>query len=92
MRNNIIGAGWKAGYADGPIDEDYDLFFRGNTQFTRGTHSIVGDPAFINSVGGNFDLLAGSRAIDAGAYSPYRKDFQGDVVPQDGNGDSRSDG
>ena len=89
LRNNIIGAGWKAGYADGPIDEDYDLFFRGNTQFTVGAHSIVGDPGFIDGVGGKFDLLAGSRAIDAGAYSPYGKDFRGQLVPLDGNGDSR---
>ena len=89
MRNNIIGAGWKAGYADGPIDEDYDLFYRGNTQFMVGAHSITGDPGFINGISGNFDLLAGSRAIDAGAYSPYRKDFQGKVVPQDGNRDTR---
>jgi 3-phytase len=89
LRNNIIGAGWKAGYADGPIDEDYDLFYRGNTQFSVGPHSVIADPKFIDGVGGNFDLLAGSRAIDAGAYSPYLRDFQGEQVPQDGNGDSR---
>jgi myo-inositol-hexaphosphate 3-phosphohydrolase len=89
LRNNIIGAGWKAGYADGPIDEDYDLFYGGNTQFTVGAHSIVANPGFLNGVSGNFDLLAGSRAIDAGAYSPYGKDFRGKTVPQDGNGDSR---
>jgi myo-inositol-hexaphosphate 3-phosphohydrolase len=89
LRNNIFEAVWKAGYADGPIDEDYNLFNRGITQFTRGAHSIVADPAFISGVAGNFDLRAGSRAIDAGASSPYSRDFRGKPVPLDGNGDNR---
>jgi myo-inositol-hexaphosphate 3-phosphohydrolase len=90
LRNNIIGAGWKAGYADGPVDEDYNLFQSGQLQFTVGAHSIVGDPAFVSGSAGNLELQPGSRAIDAGVNSPYQKDFFGRAVPQDGNGDGRA--
>jgi myo-inositol-hexaphosphate 3-phosphohydrolase len=89
LRNNIITAIMKAGYADGPIDEDYNLFHGGQTQFTLGPHSIVGDPAFVSAPNGTFDLRPGSRAIDAGAHSPYASDFAGRATPQDGNGDRR---
>jgi myo-inositol-hexaphosphate 3-phosphohydrolase len=89
LRNNIIGAGLKAGYADGPIDENYNLYFRGQTQFTLGPNSIVGDPGFISGTNGVLDLKQGSRAIDSGWVSPYNRDFDGTVVPQDGNGDLR---
>jgi Right handed beta helix region len=89
LRNNIIEAVWKAGYADGPIDEDYNLFHRGITQFSRGAHTLVADPAFVSGATGNFALRSGSCAIDAGADSPYVRDFQGQPVPLDGNGDNR---
>jgi myo-inositol-hexaphosphate 3-phosphohydrolase len=89
LRNNIIDAVMKAGYADGPIDENYNLYYHGQTQFTIGPNSVVADPAFISGSGGDFDLRPGSRAIDTGANSPYLKDFEGKAVPQDGNGDSR---
>jgi hypothetical protein len=89
LRNNIIEAVWKAGYADGPIDEDYDVFNRGITQFPLGAHSIVADPAFASAATGNFALRQASRAIDAGVSSPYTRDFPGKPVPLDGNGDNQ---
>ena len=90
LRNNIIGAVLKAGYADGPIDENHNLYFRGQTQFTLGPNSVVGDAGFMSAVLGDFDLRPGSRAIDSGSISPYSRDFEGATVPQDGNGDRRA--
>ena len=66
MRNNIVQAVWKAGYADAPFDEDYNLYFGGITQFTRGAHSLVADPGFLDPIAGNLRLRPSSRAVDAG--------------------------
>ena len=43
MRNNIIQAVHKAGYADGAFDEDYN-FYSGKTQFPLGPNSAAGEP------------------------------------------------
>ena len=44
MRNNIIQAVMKAGYADGAFDEDYNIYSGGQVQFSMGPHSIVANP------------------------------------------------
>ena len=41
MRNNVIQAVLKAGYADGAFDEDYNLYAGGITQFPLGPHSAA---------------------------------------------------
>jgi len=86
MRNNIIEAVLKAGYADGAFDEDYDIY-RGTTQFPLGTHSTVADPIFGNVGAGDFHLAASSPAVDSGANVGLTADFEGGHVPHDGNGD-----
>ncbi len=86
MRNNIISARWKAGYADGPIDEDYNLFYGGRVQFQLGARSAITDPGYTNAQMGDLRLRPGSRAIDTGVWSPYSADFQGGPVPRDGDG------
>ncbi|HEV8688371.1 MAG TPA: Ig-like domain-containing protein, partial [Gaiellaceae bacterium] len=90
MRNNIVRAVSKVGYADAPFDEDYDLFYGGAMQFTKGTHSIVANPQFVNAAGGDLRLRTGSPAIDAGVDVGYRVDFDERQRPTDGNGDGRS--
>ena len=90
MRNNIIQAVWKVGYADAPFDEDYDLFFDGPLQFSKGDHSVVADPRFADPAGGDLRPRASSPAIDRGVDVGYGKDLDGVSVPADGDGDGRA--
>jgi hypothetical protein len=88
MRNNIIQAAGKVGYADAAFDEDYDLFFGGALQFTRGAKSIVADPRFAAASTGDLRLLPASPAIDSGLGGlAYSVDLTGQTTPRDGNGD-----
>jgi len=87
MRNNIIQAVLKVGYADAPFDENNDLFYGGVLQFTKGSSSIVANPQFVDPASANFHLQASSPAIDGGADLGFAFDFDGLPVPVDGNGD-----
>jgi hypothetical protein len=87
MRNNIIQAVLKVGYADKAFDEDYDLFYGGKTQFTLGSHSKVANPRFVSAGSWNVKLTSGSPAIDSGSRNSWTVDFAGAKVPRDGNGD-----
>jgi len=87
MRNNIIQAVLKAGYADGAFDEDYNTYGGGITQFPLGPHSAAGNPMFSNLSGGDFHLAPGSPAVDSGVDTGYAADLEGRGVPRDGNGD-----
>jgi parallel beta-helix repeat protein len=87
MRNNVIQAVVKAGYADGAIDEDFNLYAGGITQFPLGPHSAAGNPMFSNPAGGDFHLAPGSPAVDSGVDSGFGSDIDGRPVPLDGNGD-----
>lgn len=87
MRNNVIVAGWKVGYADRAFDEDYDVYWGGIAQFTLGSHSRIADPRFVGAASGDLHLQATSPAIDQGVSAGYGADRDGVPVPTDGNGD-----
>lgn len=87
MRNNIVQAVLKVGYADAAFVEDHNLFWGGLLQFTRGTTSLVANPLFLDGATGNFHLSSTSPAIDRGVSVGYSIDFDGAAVPTDGNGD-----
>ncbi len=87
MRNNVVQATLKVGYADAPFDEDYNMFFGGQRQFQVGSHSVVADPAFTDPAAGNLRLKATSPAIDRGVDAGITLDFDDQVMPWDGNGD-----
>lgn len=89
MRNNIVLARAKVGYADGPLDEDYNLFFGGQLQFSRGGHSVVRDPGFVARASGNLRLRRASPAVDRGVDLGFRVDFDRRPARLDGNGDGR---
>lgn len=87
MRNNIVEAKGKVGYADAPFDEDYNLFFGGQLQFAPGAHSVVSDPDLGD---GSFTPAAESAAIDRGVSLGYTRDLTGNPVPIDGDGDGEA--
>jgi hypothetical protein len=86
MRNNIVVASVKAGYADAPFDEDRNLW-GGKLQFPRAPGSLEGDPRFVDPAAGDFHLRADSPAVDRGVPTGYSADLDGATVPQDGDGD-----
>ena len=87
MRNNIIQAVCKVGYADAPFDEDHNLYFGGAGQFAVGDHSLVRDPLFVDKASGDLRLRSSSPAIDRGVDVGYERDFDGEPVPASGEGD-----
>ncbi|MGH8881135.1 MAG: NosD domain-containing protein, partial [Stackebrandtia sp.] len=87
LRNNIVQAGLKVGYADGKFLDRHNVFFGGVREFQPDSSDIITDPRFRDPVTGDLRLLASSPAIDAGTALGYRADFAGDPVPADGNGD-----
>jgi Right handed beta helix region len=87
MRDNLIQAVKKTGYADAPFDEDYGLYYGGPCQFQLGDHSRIGIPGFVDPAGPNLRLRGSSLAIDHGILDGYRSDFDLTPVPQDGNHD-----
>lgn len=84
MRNNIIKAGQKDGYADGTFDENYNLYGGTSQQFILGPNSKKADPRFTSTT--NLHLQAGSPAIDSGSQDSilagYRNDLDNTPVPQ----------
>jgi hypothetical protein len=84
MRNNIVQAVAKVGYADAPFDEDYNLYFGGQTQFSMGGHSMVQNPLFANPGGGDFHLQPGSPAVNRGVNLGYSQDLDHRPVPLGG--------
>jgi hypothetical protein len=72
LRNNIIRAAKKCGYADGPVDSAYNLYWTGTRQFTLGSYDKVADPKFYSST--DLRLRSGSPAINSGIDLNYSFD------------------
>jgi hypothetical protein len=87
MRNNIVQAVWKTGYADAAFDENHNLYWGGRAQFLLGPQSIVADANLYISAGGLVSPAVNSPAIDRGVPLGYGRDVTGTPVPIDGNGD-----
>ena len=87
LRNNIIQAKAKVGYADAPFDEGHGLYYGGQRQFVMATSSLVSAPRFADPARGNLRLLVTSPAVDRGRQLSYPLDLDGLPTPVDGNGD-----
>jgi hypothetical protein len=82
LRNNIFRTTWKGGYAAGPVDEDYNLYFGHEIlQFSKGSHSFVRKPWFVAARLGNLRLRKLSPAIDRGVATLAGRDMDGFRVP-----------
>jgi hypothetical protein len=78
MRNNVIRAVWKAGYADAAFDGNYNLYWLGQRQFPLGSSDIVADPRFISE--SDLRLAVGSPGIDSGTSTSYSTDLNGTAI------------
>lgn len=77
--------------ANGSIFQDYTLFFANGTNLSGavagGSHSLIGDPAFVDPSADNYRLGKGSAAIDAGIDIGVAHDLAQTVRPQGANVD-----
>lgn len=80
MRNNILSARWKAGYADADFNDAFNIYYGGITQFPMGSTSRVADPMFRDPANGDLRLRAQSPAVDSGTSNVYSFDVGG--LPQ----------
>ena len=87
MRNNIIQAVAKVGYADAAFDEGNGVYFGGRAQFPLSPTSVVAPPLFVDALGGDLRLQPLSPAVDRGTATAYDRDLDGLATPVDGNGD-----
>ncbi|MCA1586284.1 MAG: right-handed parallel beta-helix repeat-containing protein [Acidobacteria bacterium] len=89
MRNNVIQAVQKAGFADAPFEDGNGIYYGGRIQFVLGPGSTVAPPQFVDPATGDLRLRSSSPGIDRGDPSVphYGVDFDGNPVPADGTGD-----
>lgn len=66
----------------GFITEDYNLFYNNTTLgFTKGAHSLIGDPRFVDPAHDDYHLAFGSAAIDRGVDAGVYTDLDGHARP-----------
>ncbi len=91
MRNNIIRAVGKTGYADGPFVQSNNLFsggaFQGNLAALSEPIVTILDPGYVNAGAGDLHLTPLSPAVDKGIDLSYKEDLDRLPVPVDGNSD-----
>lgn len=73
MRNNIISAVKKTGYADAPFDEDYDLFFGGPSSSPRGQTAVWPTRCGPTPQPGTCTCALGARRSTPASISPIAR-------------------
>lgn len=87
LRQNVIVAVRKVGFADAAFNEGNNLFWGGILQFPRGTTDTIADPLFTDPAAGDLRPAVGSPVVDAGLTAYGTSDFDGNAVPLDGDHD-----
>ena len=67
--------------ASATLSADHTLFWANDHDGVQGTNPLHGDPAFVDSEGGDYHIGPGSAAIDAGADAGVTTDIDGDQRP-----------
>jgi hypothetical protein len=87
LRNNLVWNGTIGGWSSIDTDSDYNILFA-PTRYPEGPHSIFLTETtglVVDPVNGDFHLVAGSRAIDAGTdltTTGFATDFDKVARPQ----------
>ena len=87
VTNNFIWAGWKVGYADGPIVADHNTYRGGIAQFELGDHSAYAIRPLVDPTDGDLRPSHTSLAADTRMWLDHARDLAG-TTPLVG-GDSR---
>jgi hypothetical protein len=88
LRNNVIQAVKKTGYADAAFDEGYGLYWGGPNQFTMGAGSVRQNPLFVSAATGDLHLAATSPGLESGTSvnGGFTTDLDGLALPFDADG------
>jgi hypothetical protein len=88
LRNNVVQAVKKTGYADAAFDEGYGLYWGGPNQFTMGAGSVRQAPLFVSASTGDLHLAATSPGLETGtsANGGFTSDLDGLSLPFDADG------
>ncbi|NNF56076.1 MAG: phytase [Acidimicrobiales bacterium] len=78
LRNNIIEAQFKAGYADGPFITGGNVFHGGQNQFPASDSDRTGAPLWLNA---DLEIEANSPATGFGLPLGYEADYNGSPIP-----------
>jgi hypothetical protein len=89
LRDNIIWANGTVGWSDAPFAESNNIYWRAGgapkVRFAISSTSVVANPGW-RSLGADFHLTAGSRAIDSATNDStsrgFTSDLSGVAVPQ----------
>jgi hypothetical protein len=90
LRDNVMAATGKVGYADHAFDTADNIFWGGPVQFQKDSSDRIVSPQFATGDSANVSLSANSPAIDKGKASIWSTDVDGRSTPVDGNGDGVS--
>lgn len=97
VRNNLIVGHATAIVvtAESAITLDHNLFWENTADFSAGVmpgpNDVHGDPRLFDRAGGDFHILPGSAALDAGENLGVAVDFEGQARPQRGGVDIGAD-
>jgi hypothetical protein len=67
--------------ASSTVYADHTLFWANSEDGSRGTNPVDGDPAFVDSGGGDYHLSGSSAAVDAGVEAGVGNDIDDDTRP-----------
>jgi hypothetical protein len=82
LKNNIIAGHLVAITSTYPMSAtlfvDHTLFWNNGSLLISGTNAIIGNPLFANPAAGDYHILPGSAAINAGITAGVTSDIDGD--------------
>ena len=87
LRENVISASWKVGYADHKFDTQRNIFWGGQVQFEQGKGDRFASPQFQSNRTHDVSVDRSSPVVDAGSINGWDLDVIGQNLPADGNQD-----
>lgn len=87
LRENVISAAWKVGYADRKFDSARNIFWGGQVQFVQDDSDRFVSPQFSSARTDDISVDRSSPVVDTGSIGGWATDVTGQALPADGNQD-----